>query len=182
MPNQPKIILEPAAQKFADDNSKPPFLPDLGPEKGRETVDTVQSSEIYKPEVEIEDLMVPGGPNGNVSIRIVRPPSSSSASLPVILYIHGAGWVFGNAHTHDRLIRELAVGAEAAIVFPNYSLSPEAKYPTAIEEIYAVLKWIAAQGSEHALDASKLSIGGDSVGGNMAAAMRLWLKNAVARR
>lgn len=73
MSNQQKIILEPAAQKFADDNSKPPFLPDLGPEKGRETVDTVQSSEIYKPEVEIEDLMVPGGPNGNVSIRIVRP-------------------------------------------------------------------------------------------------------------
>lgn len=117
MPNKTKIILEPAAQKFADDNAKPPFLPDLGPEKGRETVDSVQSSEIYKPEVDIEDLMVPGGPNGDVSIRIVRPPSSSSASLPVILYIHGAGWVFGNAHTHDRLIRELAVGAEAAIVF-----------------------------------------------------------------
>ncbi|WP_440960030.1 alpha/beta hydrolase [Paenibacillus nitricinens] len=176
MPNQPKIVLEPAAQEFADANSKPPFLPDLGPEKGRETVDSVQSSDIYKPEVDIEDLMVPGGPNGDVSVRIVRPPSSSSAPQPVILYIHGAGWVFGNAHTHDRLIRELAVGAEAAIVFPNYSLSPEAKYPTAIEEIYAVLKWIAEQGSDHALDASKLSIGGDSVGGNMAAAITLMAK------
>ncbi|OMD59190.1 alpha/beta hydrolase [Paenibacillus odorifer] len=176
MPNKTKIILEPAAQKFADDNAKPPFLPDLGPEKGRETVDSVQSSEIYKPEVDIEDLMVPGGPNGDVSIRIVRPPSSSSASLPVILYIHGAGWVFGNAHTHDRLIRELAVGAEAAIVFPNYSLSPEAKYPTAIEEIYAVLQWTAEKGSEHGLDTSKLSIAGDSVGGNMAAAITLMAK------
>lgn len=176
MPNKTKIILEPAAQKFADDNAKPPFLPDLGPEKGRETVDSVQSSDIYKPEVDIEDLMVPGGPNGDVSIRIVRPPSSSSASLPVILYIHGAGWVFGNAHTHDRLIRELAVGAEAAIVFPNYSLSPEAKYPTAIEEIYAVLQWTAEKGSEHGFDTSKLSIAGDSVGGNMAAAITLMAK------
>lgn len=176
MPNKTKIILEPAAQKFADDNSKPPFLSDLGPEKGRETVDTVQASDIYKPEAELEDIVVPGGPSGNVSVRIVRPKHSSSASLPVILYIHGAGWVFGNAHTHDRLIRELAVGAEAAVVFPNYSLSPEAKYPTAIEEIYAVLQWISDKGSEHGLASSKLSIGGDSVGGNMAAAITLMAK------
>ena len=62
-------------------------------------------------------------------------PQGATGPLPVIVYIHGAGWVFGNAHTHDRLIRELAVGANAAVVFPNYSLSPEAKYPTAIEEI-----------------------------------------------
>lgn len=176
MPNKTKIILEPAAQKFADDNAKPPFLPDLGPEKGRETVDSVQSSDIYKPKVNIEDIMVPGGPNGDVSVRIVRPPSSSFPSLPVIIYIHGAGWVFGNAHTHDRLIRELAVGAEAAIVFPNYSLSPEAKYPTAIEEIYAVLEWTAEHGHEHGLDASKLSVAGDSVGGNMTAAITLMAK------
>lgn len=176
MTKKTKIVLEPAAQKFADENAKPPFLPDLGPEKGRETVDSVQSSEIDKPDVTIEDLMVPGGPNGDVSIRIVRPPSASLPSLPVIIYIHGAGWVFGNAHTHDRLIRELAVGAEAAIVFPNYSLSPEAKYPTAIEEIYAVLKWTAEHGQEHGLNASKLSVAGDSVGGNMAAAITLMAK------
>lgn len=176
MTKKTKIVLEPAAQKFADENAKPPFLPDLGPEKGRETVDSVQSSEIDKPDVTMEDVMIPGGPNGDVSVRIVRPPSASLPSLPVIIYIHGAGWVFGNAHTHDRLIRELAVGAEAAIVFPNYSLSPEAKYPTAIEEIYAVLKWTAEHGQEHGLDASKLSVAGDSVGGNMAAAITLMAK------
>ena len=60
--------------------------------------------------------------------------------MPVVVYIHGAGWVFGNDHTHDRLIRELADGTGAAVVFPNYSLSPEARYPTAIEESYAVLR------------------------------------------
>lgn len=176
MPKKTNITLEPAAQKFADDNAKPPFLSDLGPEKGRVTVDSVQGSDIYKPEAELEDIMVPGGPNGNVSVRIVRPKHSSTSSLPVILYVHGAGWVFGNAHTHDRLIRELAVGSEAAVVFPNYSLSPEAKYPTAIEEIYAVLQWIAEKGTEHGLDPTKLSIGGDSVGGNMAAAITIMTK------
>lgn len=176
MPEDNKIVLEPAAQKFADDNSEPPFLPDLGPEKGRETVNTVQSSEIFKPEADIQDLTVSGGPSGKVKVRIVRPIGSASTSLPVILYIHGAGWVFGNSHTHDRLIRELAVGAEAAVVFPEYSLSPEAKYPTAIEEIYAVLEWIAQEGSTYGLDASKLSVAGDSVGGNMTAAITLMAK------
>ncbi|MEK4058612.1 MULTISPECIES: alpha/beta hydrolase [Paenibacillus] len=176
MPENKKIVLEPAAQKFADDNAKPPFLPDLGPEKGRETVDTVQSGEIKKPEANIQDLSVPGGPKGEVPIRIVRPVNSSASSLPVILYIHGAGWVFGNSHTHDRLTRELAAGADAAVVFPEYSLSPEAKYPTAIEEIYTVLEWISKHGSEHGLDGGRLTVAGDSVGGNMTAAITLMAK------
>jgi len=176
MPNENKILLEPAAQKFADETAKPPFLPDLGPEKGRETVNTVQNAKAYKPEVDSQELSVPGGPNGDVAIKILRPKNSSVAALPIIIYIHGAGWVFGNAHTHDRLIRELAVGAESAIIFPEYSLSPEAKFPTAIEEIYAVLQWAAEKGSEHGLDTSKLTIAGDSVGGNMAASITLLAK------
>lgn len=176
MPEEKKIVLEPAAQKFADDNAKPPFLPDLGPEKGRETVNTVQAGEIFKPEADIQDLTVSGGPGGEVKVRIVRPIGSASTSLPVILYIHGAGWVFGNSHTHDRLIRELAVGSEAAVVFPEYSLSPEVKYPTAIEEIYAVLEWISQEGATYGLDASKLAVAGDSVGGNMTAAITLMAK------
>ncbi|UQZ37075.1 esterase [Paenibacillus sp. PK3_47] len=176
MPEPKKIVLEPAAQKFADDNAEPPFLPDLGPEKGRETVNSVQSGEISKPEADLQDLTVSGGPGGEVKVKVVRPVHTASASLPVILYIHGAGWVFGNSHTHDRLIRELAVGAEAAVVFPEYSLSPEAKYPTAIEEIYAVLEWIVREGAEHGLDSSRLSVAGDSVGGNMTAAITLMAK------
>lgn len=111
-----------------------------------------------------------------MKVRIVRPVGTSGTSLPVILYIHGAGWVFGNSHTHDRLIRELTVGTGAAVVFPEYSLSPEAKYPTAIEEIYAVLEWIASEGSTYGLDASRLSVAGDSVGGNMTAAITLMAK------
>jgi acetyl esterase/lipase len=170
-----KPVLEPAAQEFADATAYPPFLFDLGPEKGRETVDDVQSGEIVKPDVDITEITVPGGPSGAVSVRILRP-RNSTGRLPVILYIHGAGWVFGNAHTHDRLIRELAVGANAAVVFPNYSLSPEAKYPTAIEESYAVATWVAQHGAEQDLDPTRIAIAGDSVGGNMSAALTLLAK------
>jgi acetyl esterase len=92
------------------------------------------------------------------------------------VYVHGAGWVFGNSHTHDRLIRELADGTGAAVVFPNYSLSPEARYPTAIEESYAVVSWVAEHGAEKELDGSRIAIAGDSVGGNMSAALTLMAK------
>jgi acetyl esterase len=100
----------------------------------------------------------------------------------VILYTHGAGWVFGNAHTHDRLIRELAAGTGAAVVFTNYSLSPEARYPTAIEEIYAVLRWVSEHGSDKQLDGSRIAVAGDSVGGNMTAAITLMAKHRVGPR
>jgi acetyl esterase/lipase len=169
------VVLEPAAQEFADANANPPYLFDLGPEKGRETVDEVQSGEIDRPDVEIDDTMVPGGPSGQVSVRILRPPGAAGP-LPVIVYIHGAGWVFGDSHTHDRLIRELAVGSAAAVVFPNYSRSPEARYPVALEESYAVLEWIAEHGAEKALDPSRIAVAGDSVGGNKTAALTLMAK------
>ena len=170
-----KPVLELAAQQFADATADPPYLFDLGPEKGRETVDEVQSGEIARPDVDITDTIVPGGPSGAVSVRILRP-RGTTGSLPVIVYLHGAGWVFGNAHTHDRLIRELADGANAALVFPNYSLSPEAKYPTAIEESYASVTWVAQHGAEQNLDPTRIAIAGDSVGGNMSAALTLLAK------
>jgi acetyl esterase len=169
------VVLEPAAQTFADANANPPFLHELAPVEGRKTVDEVQSGEIAKPDADIEDLSVPGGPSGDVSVRIVRPVGATG-SLPVILYIHGGGWVFGNAHTHDRLIREFATGTGAAVVFVNYTLSPEAHYPVAIEESYAALQWIAEHGAEQRLDASRIAIAGDSVGGNMTAALTLMAK------
>jgi acetyl esterase len=169
------VVLEPAAQQFAEATANPPYLFDLGAVEGRKTVDQVQSGEIAKPDVDIDDTTIPGGPSGQVSIRILRP-QGASGQLPVILYTHGAGWVFGNAHTHDRLIRELAAGTGAAVVFTNYSLSPEARYPTAIEEIYAVLEWVAEHGSEKNLKGSVIAVAGDSVGGNMTAAITLMAK------
>lgn len=175
------VVLEPAAHEFAQATAHPPFLFDLGPIEGRKTVDQVQSGEIEKPDVDIEDTTIPGGPSGAVSIRILRH-KNATGQLPVVFYTHGAGWVFGNAHTHDRLIRELAVGTGAAVVFTNYSLSPEARYPTALEELYSALEWVAEHGSKKNLDASRIAVAGDSVGGNMTAALTLIAKQRYGPR
>ena len=172
-PVQP--VLEPAAAAFAEATAKPPYLFDLGPAEGRTAVDEVQAGEIAKPEVDEEWISVTGGPTGSVRARIVRP-KGATGTLPVILYIHGAGWVFGNAHTHDRLVRELAVGARAAVVFPEYDLSPEARYPVAIEQSYAVAQWVVREGAAKGLDGARLAVAGDSVGGNMSAALTLMAK------
>jgi acetyl esterase/lipase len=164
--------LEPAAQAFAEATANPPFLFELPPVEGREAVDDVQTSDIAKPAIDEEWVTVPGGPTGEVKARIVKP-AGATGTLPVLLYIHGAGWVFGNAHTHDRLVRELAVGIGAAVVFPEYDRAPEARYPVALEQSYTVARWVVDEGSSKGLDASRFAIAGDSVGGNMTAAMTL---------
>ncbi|MFJ9150358.1 alpha/beta hydrolase [Streptomyces sp. NPDC102270] len=170
-----KPVLEPAAQAFVEATANPPYLFDLPPAEGRKAVDEVQSGEIAKPAIDEEWITVSGGPTGSVRARIVKP-AGATGTLPVILYIHGAGWVFGNAHTHDRLVRELAVGAGAAVVFPEYDLSPEVRYPVAIEQNYTVAKWVVEQGFTKDLDGSRLAVAGDSVGGNMTAALTLMAK------
>ncbi|MFE9136591.1 alpha/beta hydrolase [Streptomyces sp. NPDC007355] len=169
-------ILEPAAQAFADATAQPPYLYQIPVAEGRKAVDGVQSGEgVPLPEVDEEWITVHGGPTGDVRARIVRP-RGVTGPLPVILYIHGAGWVFGNAHTHDRLVRELAVGAGAAVVFPEYDLSPEARYPVAVEQNYTVAQWIAREGHHKDLDGTRIAVAGDSVGGNMSAALTLMAK------
>ncbi|MFE3167246.1 alpha/beta hydrolase [Streptomyces sp. NPDC059224] len=170
-----KPVLEPAAQAFVEATANPPYLFDLAPAEGRKAVDEVQSGEIAKPAVDEEWITVQGGPTGTVRARIVKP-AGATGTLPVIIYIHGAGWVFGNAHTHDRLVRELAVGANAAVVFPEYDLSPEVRYPVAIEQNWTVAQWVVEQGATKDLDASRIAVAGDSVGGNMTAALTLMAK------
>jgi acetyl esterase len=168
-------VLEAAAQQFVDATANPPYLFDLPIDEGRKTVDAAQDGEFPEPPATREDLTIEGGPTGTVDISVYRPDGASGV-LPVILYTHGAGWVFGDLHTHDRLVRELTTRAEAATVFTSYSLSPEAKYPTAIEQIYTALGWIADHGGEHDLDPSRIAVAGDSVGGNMTAVLTLMAK------
>ncbi|GLY51192.1 alpha/beta hydrolase [Lentzea sp. NBRC 102530] len=163
-------VLEPAAAEFAAATDQPPFLFQIAPEEGRKAVDEVQSGEVEKPAVDEEWVELDG-----FKVRVVKPVGVEGP-LPVVLYIHGAGWVFGNAHTHDRLVRELAAGAGAAVVFPDYSLSPEARYPVAIDQNYATARWIQSSGAAHGLDVTRVAVAGDSVGGNMAAALTLQAK------
>ena len=167
-------ILEPAAQEIADATSKPPFLYELGPDGARKVLDDIQSAPIEKLEVDEKWIVVPAEV-GDVEVRIVKPLGAAEP-LPTVLYVHGGGWVLGNAGTHDRLVRELAVGANAAVVFVDYARSPEARYPVAIEQAYATARWIVRDGAAEGLDASRLAVAGDSVGGNMTAALTILAK------
>ncbi len=162
------VNLEPAAQAFADAAATAPFLADLGPEEGRRALRDVQGGDIEMPPADITRLDIPGGPTGSVSVRIVRP-AGVRADLPAVLYIHGAGWVFGEFETHERLVREIAVGTDAAVVFVEYTRSPEARYPVALEECFHVAEWIHEYGYEAHLDRQRIAVAGDSVGGNLAA-------------
>ncbi|AXI80330.1 alpha/beta hydrolase [Peterkaempfera bronchialis] len=169
-------VLEPAARELADATAPHPRSYEVEPEQGRDLLaDLQRGADVAKPQADEQWVTVQGGPTGSVRTRIVRPPGTSG-QLPVVLYLHGAGWVFGDETTHDRLVRELAVGAEAAVVFPLYDRAPEARYPTQIEQNWAVGQWIVAEGAGHGLDASRLAVCGDSVGGNMSAVFALMAK------
>lgn len=103
-----------------------------------------------------------------VKLNIVRPEGVTE-TLPVFMFIHGGGWVLGDYPTHKRFVRDIVVLTGYAAVFVNYTPSPEAKYPQAINEIYAATKWVAENGSEINVDGKRLAMVGNSAGGNMAA-------------
>lgn len=170
-----RISLEKAAIEFSDANAPHPRIYELPPEEGRALLEKVQESPVDKLPVDIEDLTVDTGQWGSINVRFVRPEGNTD-KLPVIFYIHGAGWVFGSEQTHDKLIRELAVRTNSVVVFPEYSRSPEAKYPTAIEQSYAVLQKLSELAESKGLDLSELAVAGDSVGGNMATVMTILTK------
>jgi acetyl esterase len=168
-------VLEPAAQRLATDTSAPPFLYDLGPDGARKVLDDIQAAPIAKLDVSEKWLTVPADV-GDVRVRIVKPIGTDGGQLPTLLYVHGGGWVLGNAGTHDRLVRELAVLAGIAVVFVEYDRAPEARYPVAVEQAYAAAQWIVRAGNDEGLDHRRLAIAGDSVGGNMAAALTILAK------
>jgi acetyl esterase/lipase len=167
----PPVVLEPESHAFAEATAKPPFLYELTPAQARAVLDDVQAAPVAKLPVKEHWITVPADV-GDVRVRIVRPPDASG-TLPVVLYMHGGGWVLGNAGTHDRLVRELAVGTGAAVAFVEYDRSPEARYPVAIEQGYAVAQHIMREGAAHGLDPDRMAVAGDSVGGCMAAALTL---------
>ena len=165
------VVLEPASQAFVEAAATPPFLYELTPDEARKVLDDVQAAPIDKLPIDERWVTVPAEV-GDVQVRIVRP-AGAEGTLPVILYMHGGGWVLGNAATHDRLVRELVVGTGAALAFVEYDRSPEARYPVAIEQGYAAARWIMREGRAHQLDPDRMAVAGDSVGGNMTAALTL---------
>jgi acetyl esterase len=169
--------LEPKTQAFLDQLAAaggPPIYK-LTPDQARNVLAGAQSGPVSKPAADIEDRVISVGPKGSTRIRIIRPHGNKER-LPVVMYFHGAGWVMGDVNTHDRLMREIADGAQVAVVFVDYDRSPENHYPVAIEEDYAATKYVAEHPDEFNVDANRLAIAGDSVGGNMTAVVSLLAK------
>jgi acetyl esterase len=169
------IVLEPAARELTEAFSKPPFIYQMEPAAARQVLDDAQAAPIEKLPVDEEWITVPA-PEGEVRVRIVKPRGTAGL-LPVVVYMHGGGWILGNAGTHDRLVGELAVGAQTAVAFVEYTPSPEAHYPVAIEQGYATAQWITRNGASKGLDATRMAVAGESVGGNMTAALALMAKD-----
>lgn len=107
---------------------------------------------------------------GHVRVRLVRP-RKATGTLPVVLYMHGGGWALGDASTHDRLVRELAVGAHAVVAFVEYYRAPEARFPVALEQGYATAQWLTGLGRGVDVDGTRMAVAGDSAGANLAAAL-----------
>lgn len=166
--------LEGTTRKFIESlaalNGPPIYT--LSPKEARQVLENLQSGPVKKIQVHIEEVGLPCGPAGKVSIRIIRP-EGATGKLPVIFFYHGGGWILGSANTHDRLAREVAVGAKAAVVFINYTPSPEAQFPKPLEEAFEATQYIVEHAERFNLDPTRLSVVGDSVGGNMTIAMTL---------
>ena len=167
------MVLDDATRNFLELFEKLPKMQDLPIADSRAGMVLGQSTGPRLP-VLIEDRIIPhlGKPGAEIFIRIIRPPPSEATQTPPIrpglLYFHGGGWVLGDRNTHDRLIREIAVASNVALVFVEYTRSPEVRFPYALEEGYAALQWVEQNAKSLNIDATKLAIAGDSAGANLA--------------
>ena len=155
-------------------NNKPLYK--LTPTQAREFLQNLQRENYKEIPADVKDITIFTDIAGDVNLRVVRPKGNEE-KLPAILYIHGGGWVIGDKNCFDMLIREIAIHTNSVVFFPEYSLSPEVKFPKALEQIYAVLRYIYEEHKEFNIDKNRIAIAGDSVGGNMATATAIKIKN-----
>ncbi|WP_201251720.1 alpha/beta hydrolase [Pantoea sp. S62] len=171
------VHLEHHTQSFVDQlnsgNGKP--IEKLSPEEARKVLSGAQSSvkvDLSGVTTSNKTIQVDGKP---VELTIVRPENASE-KLPAFMFFHGGGWVLGDFPTHQRMVRDLVLASGAVAVFVNYTPSPEAHYPVAINQAYGATKWVAEHGDEISVDGKRLAVAGNSVGGNMAAVVSLMAK------
>lgn len=147
----------------------------LSPADARKVLSDAQASvkvDMSGVAITEKTIQVDGKP---LTLTIVRP-ENASGELPVFMFFHGGGWVLGDFPTHQRMVRDLVVASGAAAVFVNYTPSPEAHYPVAINQAYAATRWVSEHGAEINVDGKRLAVAGNSVGGNMAAVVSLMAK------
>lgn len=173
--NDPRIFSEVRSFLKALNSGTGKPIEQLSPKDARQVlIDAQKSVEVdYSGIEESERTITQDGEK--VTIHIMKP-AGIKAGAPVFVYIHGGGWVLGDYETHRRLVRDLVVESGAVAVFPDYTPSPEAAYPKAINQIYAATKWVAQHGDEIGVNGKNLAVVGNSVGGNMTAAVVLMAK------
>ncbi|WP_436874054.1 alpha/beta hydrolase [Kosakonia sacchari] len=145
----------------------------LSPHDARQVlIGAQQGAKLPPADVSEKTITVNGQP---LKLTIVKP-QGATGTLPVFMFFHGGGWVLGDYPTHERLVRDLVTESGAAAVFVNYTPSPEAHFPVAINQAYEATRWVAEHGKEIGVDGSRLALAGNSVGGNMVAAVALQAK------
>ncbi len=146
----------------------------LTPDQGREQYLTrVRRLEVKQSIYRAQDRRI-AGPGSDIPIRVYWPREAKAGELfPVLLWLHGGGFVIGNLDTHDSACRMLAEQADCMVVAVDYRLAPECKFPGAVDDCHAVLRWLALHGSEISVDAKRIAVGGDSAGGNLAAVLSI---------
>jgi acetyl esterase len=127
--------------------------------------------------VAARDETIPGADGQPMRLRFYVPPGAPAAPLPTLVFFHGGGWVAGDLDTHDSTCRWLALKSGCQVVAVEYRCAPEAKFPAAPRDAYAALRWLAAHAGEQGVDATRLAVGGDSAGGNIAAAVTLMARD-----
>jgi acetyl esterase len=169
------VVLDPNIQDFTNNtaNGKPIYT--LTPQQARDTLINIQQVNVEIPPVKIYDYVIPI--NNGIPIKIVRAECKLDEKVPVIMYFHGGGWILGNFLTHYRLVSEIAFYTECAVIFVEYTPSPEAKYPITIQHAYAATKYISDNACQFGVDGERLAVMGDSVGGNMATVVALLAKD-----
>ena len=170
-------VLHPDAQRVLDlirESGRPPYdamEPAIARQFYRNARTVLQPD---PPEVAaVRDLLAPG-PQGPIPLRLYRGlGTAAGAALPALVFFHGGGWVFGDLDTHDGVCRRLANAARAAVISVEYRVAPEHKFPAAVDDALAAMRWIAGQAPSLGLDPARLAVGGDSAGGNLAAVAAL---------
>ncbi len=149
-------------------NGKP--MEQLTPQEARQILIGAQKG-VSLPSAQVSEKIITV--NGqSITLKIVKP-DNATGTLPVFMFFHGGGWVLGDFPTHERLIRDLVRSSGAAAVYVDYTPSPEAHFPVAINQAYEATKWVAEHGQEIGVDGSRLALVGNSVGGNMVASVAL---------
>jgi acetyl esterase len=176
------MALDPESQRLLDlaAAANRPAWASLSPEAAREQYLSLRPpAQGPRPAgVSVVDRTIPG-PGGPLPIRIYRPAAAAAdAKLPALVFAHGGGWVFGNLDSHDVLCAQLALDAGICVSAIDYRLAPDARFPGAFDDVVAGLQWVAANGASIGIDTTKLAIGGDSAGGNLAASVAIWARDS----